>query len=264
MAFCRNCGQELPVGTKFCGNCGAPAGNDENIAVQGATGANDINANLGEAYRYTGVGLPDNNGRGNGVSAENAQQTKKIGITAFFGIGLLIISVLVFFFGDPPIVTLIISSLLLAAGIVCLVKRFRLKGFTIAALVVASLCIIGGVLQGIEYGWTIIPEGKSFFGVSGTNRKVDPKYAGVDPDLKEFLDSYEDFVDDYVDFMKKYLADPMNVLSMLSEYTDIMNRYEDFSAKLDKYDSSKMSTLDAQYYLEVTTRCTQKILEIYK
>ena len=47
---------------------------------------------------------------------------------------------------------------------------------------------------------------------------------GVDPDLKAFLDSYEAFMDEYVDFMKKYMADPGNVINMLSEYSDIMSR----------------------------------------
>ena len=64
--------------------------------------------------------------------------------------------------------------------------------------------------------------------------------------------------------MRNYLNDPMNVLSMLSEYTDIMNKYDEFARQIDKYDSSKMSAIDAAYYLEVTTRCTQKMLEIYQ
>ena len=85
---------------------------------------------------------------------------------------------------------------------------------------------------------------------------------GVDPDLKAFLDSYEDFVDEYVDFMKKYMADPTNVMGMLTEYTDMMTELADFETKLDAYDTNNMSTQDAAYYLEVTTRCTQKMLEI--
>ncbi len=85
---------------------------------------------------------------------------------------------------------------------------------------------------------------------------------GVDPDLKAFLDSYEEFVDEYVDFMKKYMADPTNVMGMLTEYTDMMTELADFETKLDSYNTNDMSTQDAAYYLEVTTRCTQKMLEI--
>ena len=70
-------------------------------------------------------------------------------------------------------------------------------------------------------------------------------------------------MDEYVDFMKKYMADPGNAIAMLSEYTDIMVKYEDFAEKVDKYDSDSMSTEDAKYYLEVVNRCNQKMLEMY-
>ncbi len=84
---------------------------------------------------------------------------------------------------------------------------------------------------------------------------------GVDPDLKAFLNSYEEFVDEYVDFMKKYMANPTD-LSLMGEYADMLSKLSDFDTKLDNYDSNNMSTEDAAYYLEVTTRCTQKMLEI--
>ena len=86
--------------------------------------------------------------------------------------------------------------------------------------------------------------------------------SGVDPDLKAFLDSYEAFVDEYVAFMKKYTNDPTNAISMLGEYAEIMERYEDFAKKIDQYDSNEMSVEDAKYYLEITNRCTQKMLDI--
>ena len=63
--------------------------------------------------------------------------------------------------------------------------------------------------------------------------------------------------------MKKYNANPQNVSSMLVEYAEIMGKYEDFVKKLDQYNEEEMSTADAQYYLEVTSRCAQKMLDIY-
>jgi hypothetical protein len=86
---------------------------------------------------------------------------------------------------------------------------------------------------------------------------------GVDPELKAFLDSYEDFVDEYVEFMKKYQDDPSNAISMLSEYANIMQKYTDFAEKINKYDSNNLSTEDYKYYIEVTSRCAQKMLDIY-
>ena len=86
------------------------------------------------------------------------------------------------------------------------------------------------------------------------------KSNGVDPDLKAFLDGYEEFIDEYVDFMKKYKSDPGNAISMIGEYSEIMLKYTDFMEKVDKYDPDQMSTEDAKYYLEVTSRCAQKAL----
>ena len=63
--------------------------------------------------------------------------------------------------------------------------------------------------------------------------------------------------------MKKYNSDPNNMVSMLGEYGEMMQKYADFAEKIDKYDSSSMSTEDSKYYIEVTTRCAQKMLEAY-
>lgn len=87
--------------------------------------------------------------------------------------------------------------------------------------------------------------------------------SGITPELKEFLTSYESFIDEYVSFKKKYTSNPGDALALLSEYTDILSKYENFSKKIDQYDSDDMSTEDAMYYLEVVNRCNQKMLEIY-
>ena len=83
----------------------------------------------------------------------------------------------------------------------------------------------------------------------------------VSPDLKEMLDSYEAFMDEYVEFMKTY-QDSSDTLGMLSEYTNYMQRYTDFMNKVEKVDTSNMSAADYDYYLEVTTRVTKKLLEV--
>ncbi len=253
MAYCNNCGKEIPAGVKFCGNCGAPVNVADNTSE--TTGDKGFNEMPIGADRYTGITAPRQD--------SNASSDGKI--TKFLGIGLLILTI-IDFFTDPPALTIALAVMIIIGCIVCLAKKFKLNGFTIAALVIACLCIGAAVFQGVQYGWLETPDNVELFGSSGkksSKRKIDPKYANVDPDLIEFLSGYEDFVDEYVDFMKKYLADPMNVLSMLTEYNDIMKKYNEFADKIDKYDSSKMSALDAEYYLEVTTRCTQKMLNIY-
>lgn len=191
----------------------------------------------------------------------------------FIGIGLLILAI-VDFATDPPILTIILSVAIIGGAILCLSKKYKWKGFPIAAIVLAAFCLIAGVTQANKYGMFKIPGDDNL--VADAEKSDNPKpgeeesisenieqTGGVDPELKAFLDSYEEFVDEYVVFMKKYMADSSNAVSMLSEYYEIMGKYADFAEKVDRYDSKEMSTADAKYYLEVTTRCTQKMLDIY-
>lgn len=83
--------------------------------------------------------------------------------------------------------------------------------------------------------------------------------AAVTPELKEFLDSYEAFMDGYIAFMASYqnAEDP---LTMLGEYAEVMQDYADFMEKVNAYDTAEMSVADTAYYLEVSSRVTQKLL----
>jgi len=82
---------------------------------------------------------------------------------------------------------------------------------------------------------------------------------GVSPDVREMLDSYEAFVDEYIEFMQKY-KNSDNVTAMMSDYLSYMQRYSDFVAKVNAMDSNSMSSADAAYYIEVTSRVSQKLL----
>lgn len=84
----------------------------------------------------------------------------------------------------------------------------------------------------------------------------------VNPELKEFLDSYEACINEYVDFMKKYTSSD-DVMGMLADYTNIMSKYADFTKKMDNINEDDLTGADLAYYVEVTSRCTQKMLEIY-
>jgi len=321
MAFCTNCGSEIPEGTKFCANCGAPVGttlnmnpgvsSDITVADNGIsenqTSTDDQRAYEQKVYQQQSYISQQPDGK-------NVTGIDKYG--KFIGIGLLILAI-VDFATDPPILTIILSAAIIGGAIFCLSKKYKLKGFPIAAIILAAFCLLAGVTQANRYGMFKTPgndkiaedlsEEQSTVAEQvavepsttndGTktelfNQKEDSEPAnsrdtttteaeadkvdeaedttessgqtsGVDPELKAFLDSYEEFVDEYVVFMKKYMADPTNAVSMLTEYSEIMGKYTDFAEKVDQYDSKEMSTEDAKYYLEVTTRCTQKMLDIY-
>ena len=49
---------------------------------------------------------------------------------------------------------------------------------------------------------------------------------------------------------------------MLGDYADYMQKLADYSEKLEQYDEDDMSDADLSYYLEVTNRCNQKLLEV--
>lgn len=291
MAFCGNCGNEVPEGMKFCPNCGTAV-----VVVNNTT---DDNSDNGVYQRRP---APANSARIMEISAGERPSEQVSGIDKvgkFFGIGLLILAIICFF-SDPPIVTILLSGVILAGAVFCFGKKYKLKGFTVAATILAIICLICGIGQAKKFGLMKTPSDSDYANASrvtqdngtadadttkssssnsvkssstGNSEKSEAakkeeekenivSTGGVDPDLKAFLDSYEEFMDEYIEFMEKYMANPTD-LNLLGEYADIMAKYSDFESKINKYDSKQMSSADAAYYLEVTTRVTQKMMKIY-
>lgn len=71
----------------------------------------------------------------------------------------------------------------------------------------------------------------------------------VEPNLKSFLDEYELFIDEYVELMKKYYKNPTDV-ALLTEYTDVLQHYNLFTEKPEKYDTEDISTADLSALLK--------------
>lgn len=83
----------------------------------------------------------------------------------------------------------------------------------------------------------------------------------IRPEVKEFLDSYEAFMDEYVAFMQRYnSASQTDLAAMMGDYASFLNRYAEFSEKIDAMDESELTTAETAYYLEVTSRVSQKLL----
>lgn len=83
---------------------------------------------------------------------------------------------------------------------------------------------------------------------------------GIRPEFKEAMDSYEVFFDDYAKFMKAYM-DSDNPLSMMSEYSAMMQQYSDTMDKLQDIDEGTLSDEEAKYYAEAMLRINQKLLD---
>lgn len=95
---------------------------------------------------------------------------------------------------------------------------------------------------------------------SSSSSQVDSSQ--VTPDLKEFLDSYEAFIDQYVEFVKEYKNNPTD-LTLIQQYSDYVSKLGDLEKKANEYqaEENQMSTADYNYYIDVTTRCSQKLLQ---
>lgn len=99
---------------------------------------------------------------------------------------------------------------------------------------------------------------------AGTTTKEDTKKTegkkSTSSDFKSTMDSYEAFVDKYVAFMEKYKSSG-NPVSMLSDYSAMMDELNTYSTKID-IDSGSLSASDLAYYNEVMARCGQKLASI--
>lgn len=285
MAYCMNCGHEIPEGTNFCTECGTKI--NTNSKQDDFDYRFDENTYYSRAEFYKAI---------NESSLKPARFEK---FSKFFGIILFILA-LIDFMSDPPLLTIILSVVIIGNAIYCLSQKYKLKGFTIAALIISVICVLTGIGQAKKSGLLNIPkedhvasedtdemiefepievesittpvveakeEAKDIESIPIKDEDVEEEKdvireeSGVDANLKEFLDSYEAFMDEYVAFMKKYQSDPGNAIGMLNDYMTILTKYEEFAKKADYYKQDEMSKEDLAYYLDAMTRIEKKMLE---
>ncbi len=77
------------------------------------------------------------------------QSPDKIG--KFTWVIIFVLSVICFF-SDPPIITIVLSVFIIAAAIICLARKHKLKGFFIVAIIITAFTLLGAVGQADEYG----------------------------------------------------------------------------------------------------------------
>jgi hypothetical protein len=270
MSFCDVCGTQIPEGSKFCPSCGAEVKaktNNETIPPQEPpiiTVENPVVIEQPDVSANQPVYQTEQATIGNQVAMPDTNEKT---MAPWLGLGAFVLSIIAIFTGNAT-VTIILSVVAFVLAIVALVKKGRLKGFPIAALVIASLCVIISI---IVFGvGSLFKNGGSELAKDVTE-KVTEKVVEeadealekkADPELVAFLDEYEAFVDAYVEFMQNYSSDPSNAINMLGEYTDMLTKLAEYSSKLEKYDTKDMSAADAAYYLEVTARCAEKMLKV--
>lgn len=97
--------------------------------------------------------------------------------------------------------------------------------------------------------------------VSESSQSAQELVDGMRPEFKEALDSYEVFFDEYCKFMKKYKENPSD-MELLSDYADFMQKYTDTMQKLEALDNGSLNDAELKYYLQVTNRINEKLIEV--
>jgi len=83
----------------------------------------------------------------------------------------------------------------------------------------------------------------------------------IRPEFKESMDSYEAFFDEYINFMETF-STSSNSIDMMNEYLNFLDQYTITMEQMDSIDVNNLSSAEYDYYIEVTSRITQKLLQI--
>ena len=85
--------------------------------------------------------------------------------------------------------------------------------------------------------------------------------SGIREEFKEAMDAYEAFYDEYCTFMNKYKENPTD-FTLLAQYLEMVKKAEEMDKAFEKWDEDEMSNKEIKYYLDVSNRITQKLLDV--
>lgn len=80
------------------------------------------------------------------------------------------------------------------------------------------------------------------------------------PEFKDAMDSYEAFCVEYCALLKQYYANPTDY-TLLIQYSSMMTEYMEMTEKIQEWDNGELNTEEMKYYIEVTTRVSQMIVD---
>lgn len=127
--FCTKCGNEIQEGASFCPNCGKPVNDVSAGAADNLTKEVDIS---NENYiQNTFVQNEVVKGVGN----------KQKNIFMWIGIAAFVVAIIAFFCGKHLVPALVLAILAIVVAIIALVKKGKLKGFPIAAIVIGVITL---------------------------------------------------------------------------------------------------------------------------
>lgn len=103
--------------------------------------------------------------------------------------------------------------------------------------------------------WTALPA------PTNTPKSASGLVNGMRPEFKKAMDEYEAFFDKYVEYMKKISSPSFNPMLLL-DYAKMTAQYAEMLAALEAWDEEEMNNTELKYYLDVTNRINQKLLDI--
>lgn len=84
---------------------------------------------------------------------------------------------------------------------------------------------------------------------------------GMRPEFKEAMDAYEAFYDEYCDFMVSYQKNPTD-LKLVTQYGQLLIKMAEVNEAFEKWDESELNNEELKYYLEVSSRVMQKLVDV--
>lgn len=97
--------------------------------------------------------------------------------------------------------------------------------------------------------------------ITETEEAANVPVDGIRPEIKDALDSYEAFFVEYCDFMKKLNESPDD-FTLLGEYAEYSAQYFETMDKIDQMDDSEMIDEELKYYLKVTNRINEMLIDV--
>lgn len=126
----------------------------------------------------------------------------------------------------------------------------------LAIVLCLSLCACGGGND--------TPETKNDEKISTPAESQLPTTNGTEtmrPEFKEAMDAYEAFYDEYCEFMEEYKKNPSD-MTLLPKYTEMLEKVAEMNEAFETWDEDELSDAELKYYLDVTNRVMEKMVDI--
>ena len=85
--------------------------------------------------------------------------------------------------------------------------------------------------------------------------------AGLRPEFKEAMDSYEEYYQEYCDFMNEFSKKPDDI-KLLAKSVTMMAKLEEMDEKFNAWDDADLNDEELKYYLDVQTRVMKMMIDL--